>query len=191
MRHTAASPAYWDGATGNLVKRRTTGRFSWMLTMAPELGEETDLYTESAVVFYNRNFNIDAEEFAFDVAINSIGAGGGEITLRTRGHAREKLEIRPGCWLMLAAALQVRPPYAQGTPQPITHSYFRWYRVVNTAGDILEPGGGVFAREFTIVGPDWNVNALNQPQVAIVCPSAVAVFEKTTRLQTSSVWLPQ
>jgi len=193
---TAATTLRWDGATSGLMKRQNTGRMSWMLTMSPELGEEVDLYNASAVVFYNRSISAFArEEFAFDVSLDSLGAGGGEITLKTRtggsiDHRLEDMDLRPGAWLMLGAAVQVRAPWSQAGNN-ITHSFFRWYRVVNAGGPTIDNGNGTFQREFTIVGPDWDKNMRGAPQVAIVCPTVVAVFEKTMRLQTSSLWMPQ
>ena len=44
-------------------------------------------------------------------------------------------------------------------------------------------------RDVTLVGPDWDwQNLIRTPTQVTIVRGAVAVFEKTIRLETSSLW---
>ena len=97
--------------------------------------------------------------------------GGGDMTLTAS--TKPKLEeLRTGEWIMLAQTDLVRNSHV-----------FKWYRVV--ASDPEVAGGGPYTRAVTVQGPDWNGGIATQ---ATLVKGAVAVYEKTIRLDTSSLW---
>ncbi len=196
---------------GNLLaKRQVEGRISWMATVVPKLdrlGTPTDEYTMSIVVFARRQID---EEIPRDPANPFVGFenyaservvvassffsgqpafGGGDVQLATRaGRPAGDLELRGGDWVMLSSVKLT----AVGTVQ-----VHKWYRVISAGEDpIWDTATGRFFREVTLTGPDWDwghmgtntpLNYATPTQVTIV-RRVVAVFEKTVRLELSSLW---
>jgi len=134
------------------------------------------------------------------------GYGGGDVTLEAA--TSEDLELNSGDWVMLMQNLKTTAPY---TPM------FRWYRVAETevpywdGTQYLEgrpidrtlPGNsarpGAFERDTTLIGSDWPwtstadriPDASGSPlpvTFATLVTGVVAVYEKTIRLETSSLW---
>ena len=137
------------------------------------------------------------------------GIGGGSVWLKTIKHDRDgdgdpsndlhwsqDLEVRKGDWLMLSAKVL---PNNDATKAPV--SVFRWYRVVSTDAIVPDPATNgpsspnEFAREISLLGPDWT-DVIGAQMFANADPVAqatllncvAAVYEKTIRLETSSLW---
>ena len=129
------------------------------------------------------------------------GYGGGEVTIEAL--SSQSLELRSGDWVMLMLNLTSSTPY---TP------LFRWYRVVETespywdgtqflegrpidrtiSGNANRPGN--YERHVTLIGADWPwLNSADKigtlpVTYATLVTGVVAVYEKTIRLETSSLW---
>lgn len=193
------------GAESRLV-RQAQGRFSWMATLVPQekFGSDSllgDLYVLSIVVFHQRDgaLAMNAEnERSVRISYNpptyngfvSAGVGGGDVALvagdtstMSRSEAETTLDVGAGDWVLLT-------PIAAGIPTDVGDKW-SWYRVVaadsdihvTTTGDTHAPADS-YARFVTLEGPDWPPR---ETQVTIV-KNVVAVFEKTIRLETSSLW---
>ena len=141
------------------IKRFSDGDFSWLATLVRE--RDSDTYTLSVVVFNKRNVPSAGDENLMAVNFLGNGWGGGDATLT--GAAAEF--ALPGQWVMLAAG-----------------DRFRWYRIIY-ASDF-----NAGSREVTLQGRDWDVAApFDAPQATLVT-GAIAVYERTVRLQASSSW---
>lgn len=169
----------FGGASGvEGLKRQWEGRFSWLATLVPKPGYSSDTFMLSIVVFHRRDYAaVDAERVVDVTAFNSNGFNGGDVVLHVDGLDREDdLKMREGEWLMLAgmnASLQ---------------THFRWYRIQSTdAGPVLDSSGTGYDRDLTLFGQDWPYSAMNVHK-AVWIPGVVAVYEKTIRLETSSLW---
>jgi len=99
-------------------------------------------------------------------------------------HWAQDVEVRKGDWVMLSARVQ------PAGLAPV--SVFRWYRVLS-ADEVV--GNGPFARNVSLLGPDWTdviqaqLNAGVVPMAqATLLNGVVAVYEKTIRLETSGMW---
>lgn len=151
--------------SANFTRRQFEGNMSWMATLVPKaLNTDTynaDLYTASIVVFHSRQADV-AEQVA-NVTFNSAGIAGGEITI-TSPSGTVEYDVRSGSWIMLAG--QTTPPY------------YRWYRVLDASDKGTE-------QHLTLQGPDWGATV---PTQAVIVPGVVAVYEKTVRLDTPSLW---
>jgi len=189
--------SFSPGAPQPWARRNSTRSFSWMATLVPRLdrvGNITDQYTLSIVVFSRRIIDptLTDENRASErvVAVETFysgqpAIGGGDVQLRIRpGRRPDDLLIRSGDWVMLS-----------GWKLTLTDSVqvHKWYRVVNAAGDPLEVpvGSGNWYLDVTLAGPDWDWQGLDpsRPNTQVtIARGAVAVFEKTIRLETSSLW---
>lgn len=188
------------------LKRNTNGTISWMATLVPKLnrlGVPTDEYTLSIVVFSRRIIDqiLDDENKANErvVAVRQFFAGqpaigGGDVELTTRRNFADDLELRSGNWVLLSSVKNV---LGGSTPTVQVH---KWYRVANAGEEaVFDSATGNWVRDVTLVGPDWDWGNMggNYPgpggyvtptQVTIV-RGVVAVFEKTIRLESSSLWM--
>jgi hypothetical protein len=182
------------------LRRNTNGYTSWMATIVPRLdrtGVWTDEYTLSIVVFDRRiidpatNDENRASERVVLVSSFYSGApavGGGDVQLAARRNAKEDLELRSGQWVMLSST-KLTPT---GTIQ-----VHQWYRIVNAGeGPTLDTTNNVWVRDVTLIGPDWDWGHMgantpvqyNTPTQVTIVRGTVAVFEKTIRLETTSLW---
>lgn len=170
-----------------------------------------DNYVLSIVVFHRRDLSLtvntstsgteegaDNERLAIVSQFHSQGYGGGDVELQTRpSRPGSDLAVREGEWVMLSAMVDAGSlfkPLISGHTVSNTQQYvplFRWYRVM--AADAIA-GTGPYTRNVTLQGFDWNeVYALStagrasQTQVTLL-NGVVAVYEKTIRLETSSLW---
>lgn len=190
------------------LKRNATGAISWMATIVPKLsrwGTPTDEYTLSIVVFSRRVIDqiLDDENRASErvVAVRRFfsghpAIGGGDVELTTRRNFADDLELRSGNWVLLSSIKSVlggSPPMVTGTVQ-----VHKWYRVANAGEDaVFDTATGNWVRDVTLVGPDWDWgNMGNNTPIQYVTPTqvtivrgVVAVFEKTIRLESSSLWM--
>jgi hypothetical protein len=174
------------------LRRNTNGYFSWLATIVPKLdrmGNLTDEYTLSVVVFSRRiidaaltNENLASERVVVvgNFYSGQPAIGGGDLRLATRRNYADDLQLRSGDWVMLSGT---EP--RTGTLAPI--QVHKWYRVANAGEEAVLGSPGVWVRDVTLVGPDWNWQNNPTTQVTIA-RGAVAVFEKTIRLETSSLW---
>jgi hypothetical protein len=181
-----------DGSA-NPVLRQTNGSYSWMATLVPKLGSTTE-FILSIVVFYNRDFSdpsmpsatdrptperVAKVQVFTDLYNNGIGGGDMRITMHPGGRP-EDLDVKKGEWVMLAV----------GDP---TQSYFRWYRVVDADAE-NDLSSGTPQRDITLDGPDWpypatspDTSPLTVPWV-IIPTGAVAVYERSVRLEATGIW---
>lgn len=133
--------------------------------------------------------------FGFD------GGGGGEVTLQ--GASETAVDLQEGDWLLLGRFV----PKVTTNPGILVQRtpYFRWYRVA-TADDEPTQNGLFWARNATLIGPDWNSGTVVVPSrytsqfpgyadnsqtydnIAVVVRGVAAVYEKTIRLETASMW---
>jgi hypothetical protein len=174
------------------------------------LAQNTDQYLLSIVVFHQRDMSMtmqhdvpsisgpDNERLVRVRTFDGAGYGGGEAYLETiqrttpsntttPQHYEEDLTLRTGDWLMLSAKV----PIPSGNP---VH-FFRWYRIIAAEDEIegTDPSNP-YRRNVTLQGSDWdriflamqqNSNIITQ---ATLMNNVVAVYEKTVRLENSSLW---
>jgi hypothetical protein len=148
--------------------------FSWFATVVPK-PNVSDSYVLSVVVAFRRSLpaagpNADAERVIDRVTINGDGSSGGEMTLN--GSSEGSLRLANGDWVLL-----------KGTDSGT--SYFNWYRVIDTE-PTARGSGTTWQRHVTLYGGDWPVAAANTQ--AVVVEGVSAVYERTIRLQRSSLW---
>jgi hypothetical protein len=193
----------WGTADDVITKRQYEGTVSWMATVAPKLdlvGNFRDLYTLSIVVFNRRSSAMEMDAFNERIAFVNLptdfysgGYSGGDVLLSAdvgpsggQEEAQAILEVREREWVMLGGTRRS----TSGSVIPV----FKWYRVL-AADPNVEPsaaGGNLWTREVTLQGPDWDYSYnstwdLRTPQVTLM-KGVVAVYEKTIRLETTSLW---
>lgn len=192
---------------GDLARLGAT-EFSWMATITPDRTftvnasgnstgrDRTDQYLVSIVVFHNRtlDYNSDAtledRERMLEVTLRGNGFGGGEVRLHSG--MVTALDINHNDWIMLSA-------------QSSLGSQFRWYRVSYIDDEVQTADNGTFYRDATIQGPDWNRQEWLPTIVRCDCgkplplppknrtyatfiPRVIGVFEKTIRIETTSLY---
>lgn len=161
--------------------------FSWaaMIARMPEAGN--NMYRLSILVYYRRNIPETGAMPERTVDVNMIGGGygGGDVVL-TRDI--ESLAVNPGEWMMLVGTIN-------------GGSIYRWYRII--AADNSVTGGKRFV---TLSGPDWDIRSISNTSGIVYAKigaelqpngkikndpfeGIVGVYEKTIRLQTSSLWV--
>jgi type II secretory pathway pseudopilin PulG len=174
---TLAPEQKYDSSTS---KRQWEGKFSWLATMVPKQDSDNDLYLLSIVVFHRRESYAKAERTVDVTSFDSNGFNGGDVTLSallssTTPATADDLKMKQGEWLLLAGM------NASGV------EHFRWYRIQSAdSGPVLNGAGTGYERVLTLFGQDWPV-ALSVHK-AVWIPGVVAVYEKTIRLETSSLW---
>jgi len=171
----------YDSSTS---KRQWEGKFSWLATLVPKQDTGNDLYLLSIVVFHRRESYAEAEhvvDVTFDAL--SLGVNGGEVTLSalpspstTTPAKADDLKMKEGEWLLMAGMIG-------------TKEHFQWYRIQSADSGPVErnPPGSGYDRVLTLFGQDWPASSLTVHK-AIWIPGIVAVYEKTIRLETSSLW---
>ena len=180
--------------------------FSWMVTITPHRsfmvnrtngtppdpgtpagGNSPDQYLISIVVFHNRVLNqnittLEDQERLLGVTLRGSGFGGGEVTLHSNNPAA--LDLKHGDWIMLSALSSVGPQ-------------FRWYKITYIDDEVQQLTANDFYRAATIQGPDWNraewlptagASSPQYPTRATFVPHVVGVFEKTIRIETTSLY---
>jgi hypothetical protein len=166
------------GPLNEVWKRSAEGHFSWFVTLVPEPHVSdplvsdphvSGLYKMSTVVTYQRVAPYNEYTLRRVSPLGVISYAGGDIQLE------EAIPVDPGEWVMLGRKVAVEDPIAQEVRY---HPRFEWYRVVAVDGVNL-----------TLQGADWEFSAfpLERTQVTYV-PNVVAVYQKTVRLETSSLW---
>lgn len=169
---------FGGAGTPEALKRQWEGKFSWLATLVPKPGYTSDTYLLSIVVFHRRDPLVDAERMVDVTTFHSNGFNGGDVTLSALPAAKDDLKMKEGEWLMLAGM-------NAGTGQ-----HFRWYRIQTADAAPYEDTSvtpPVWRRELTLFGQDWPVTQLTVHK-AVWIPGIVAVYEKTIRLETSSLW---
>ncbi len=177
-----------------------------MATLVPKLNRwqvPTDEYTLAIVIFSRRVIDQDASLSDPKVSSERIlqvrrfwsgtpATGGGDVELVTLGVQKEDIELRTGNWVMLSSYRFV-PGAGPNSFVPV----HKWYRVGNVDEDAV-PEGGVWVRNVTLAGPDWDWGNMadNSPPgnystrtYVTFVRGVVAVFEKTIRLESSSLWM--
>ncbi len=205
--------SFLNGAPAVPIKRNAKGERSWLATIVPKLDRVgsggavnvTDEYTLSIVVFDRRPVDRDTVIDSITgnpvteddigervVMVGTFYSGmpafsGGDVVLVSRASrgtsGKDDLELRGGDWVMFSGQKTVFDPSA-GTTFPV--NVHKWYRVVSVGDDPVY-NGTVWAREITVLGPDWDTANIAATQVTIV-RGVVDVHEKTIRLERSSMW---
>lgn len=177
-------------ATAERLKRQWEGKFSWLATLVPKPGYSSDTYLLSIVVFHRREPHVDAERIvdvpSFSTAgykgVISSGENGGEVVLHAGStwyprDPKADLQMKEGEWLMLA-----------GYDTATSRGYFQWYRIQTAdAGPVPDTAGTGYDRDLTLFGRDWPIGVVDVTK-AVWMPGVVAVYEKTIRLENSSLW---
>jgi hypothetical protein len=200
---TSTSPA-------TKIKRQYEGRCSWLATLTPK-DTGSDLFVLSIVVFHRRDmtlpsFTPSADEPEGERLVNVVdlqggGLAGGEMRFEVRDTTPARpdvdLQLGTGDWVML---IGTQPP-----SPPVTTTYtrrFQWYRVLSVEPNLVDEvrypplnntSDGKKERNVTLFGRDWDpalVTGANRTQ-AVLLTGVVAVYEKTIRLETSSLWTVQ
>lgn len=201
--------------TNSMARREYDAQLSWLATVAPKsTASNTDLYTLSIVIFHQRNAGFPLPR-TIDYAgtrpqvqterlLNATFLRGDfsakELVLTTRPFlngnpdaAKAELSVQEGDWLMLSAST----PSGQGL--------FRWCRIIDTDSEAMplynqNNGAPDPSREWkrgvVIDGPDWLSESYRNtstglplfPTQATLVTDVIAVFEKTIRLESSSLW---
>lgn len=164
--------------TSTPLKRQIQRAYSWMATVSPKfLGPnrgQTDFYTLSVIVYYNREMVGErVAEVAASADFYAGGIGGGDMVIT--GATPEDVAVKQRDWVMLSQRLNIG-----GTAVDI----HKWYRVA--AVDVDETDSEL-TRNITLQGPDIAPVASTQVTLA---KGVVAVYEKTIRLESSSLWIP-
>jgi len=180
--------AHFDFDTaGNAIHRQATGNVSWMAIVFGL--NSLDTVSLSIVVFNQRDVDTatapSIERIAQIDNADFYGGGitGGDVRIHTttvpivkteRKRAAE-VDVRESDWLLLARS-----------------GIYAWYRVIAVDSDegpdaMGDPDDD---RDVTLFGPDWPVltTASPPPTYAIFIPGVVAVYEKTIRLESPSIW---
>lgn len=170
-------------------RRQADRKFSWMATIAPKTGSSSDLYVLAIVVFLRREVTSGTytaslspfpdRERLVNVSFTGTGLSGGDVLLTTRsGRPVEDLEVSESDWIMLS-----------GTHPVLNVPIFRWYRVVSVEGEPRVNASGLYEREVSLFGQDWDINsAAGFVTEGTLLNGVVAVHEKTIRLDQSSAW---
>ena len=170
---------------GNEVpaKRAFEGQFSWMATLAPDPVLGDDMYVLSAVIFYQRLLDPTLETSipitssttnSDSSGSNYLGGNDIQLSLPATDPRFETFQkkLRIGNWLLLAQVEQL--------PNGQTRNRFKWVQVI-AAND----GDSDTSRIVTYAGHDWNWNT---PTEVTFVPGVVSVYEKSIRLDGSSMW---
>ena len=160
----------------------------WLATLAPNLdatGQIHDTYLLSIVVFNERdrtmtmdldNERVMAVDWLTSTPTPFSGLGGGDLILESAS-INTLLGISSGKWIMLMGQA---PGIGGEMPR------FRWYRVVATDSEpVFNTSRSTFRLNATVQGPDWNTS---MPTAALFMPGVVAVYDRSVRLETSSLW---
>jgi hypothetical protein len=187
--------------------RQFEGLFSWFATLVPisdVSGSLRNQYRLSVVVLHRRDLSMqmyqdlntnnqwDAgepptgnERLVRVASFGSAGYAGGDVILES--DAVEDLELKTGEWIMLAGS--------RGVPS-IESPDFRWYRVAATETEPEQIAPNQWQRQATLIGSDWqrlewhtSVPGSFRPTQATLMTGVVSVYEKTIRLETSSLWI--
>jgi type II secretory pathway pseudopilin PulG len=158
------------------VKPYAEGKLSWMATLVPvqtSFGsvpeDDDDRYVLSVVIFNERVLDPTEESVA---TVTTLGPG--EIRLGDATATRYGIkDLRVGDWLMLARRVTV--------PHPLIRNYLftRWTQVINADENFDVANED---REFTISLSDMPATH------AVFVKGVVAVYERTVRLENSTLW---
>jgi len=179
------------------LSRLGSNEFSWMATITPDRTfmvsedlsrrrpDRTDQFLISLVIFHNRvlkqnTTTLEDQERVLLVTLRGNGFGGGEVRLQSDNPA--DLDLKHGDWVMLSAASEVG-------------DQFRWYKVTYIDDEVQQLPSNAFYRDATLQGPDWNrrqwldpTHPAPKPTYATFIPHVIGVFEKTIRIETTSLY---
>ena len=171
-RQSGGDPPLQDYGTSNQSRRLAHGDLSWMATLVPSNAFLSETHLLSVVVFDNRDVaaTISDQEAVFNIPGNVTGFpgggfGGGDVRLDSANTGLNRND-----WVVLA----------QQSTLGVQGARFNWYRVV-----AVDPDTSAGVTFVTLEGQDWNANVATQ---CIAVRNVVAVYEKTIRLETSSLW---
>lgn len=178
------------GASGP-TKRYAEGGFSWFATLVPEEGM-SDLYKLSIAVTHQRNLagqeialpviSPDMRTFEPDVPGSGVSFGGGDIVVDTSVLGTTELPFSAGEYVMLSRHAAVQAGAFR--------QRFQWYRIVSIE-NLSEQGSALL----TLNGADWDFKPVDVPVVEqtylLYTPGVTSVYEKTIRLEKSSMWMQQ
>ncbi len=178
------------------------GVMSWLITLAPA-PDAPNQCVISIVVYSQRTLvgdYLNERTFSSLGGVNKIPSGVavdttrltvglGEIVLKSTS-PDDLMSLKSGSYLLLGG-FQNKVP-ASPTDKKVV---FSWYRIRNTGE--LTGTSAPYSRVITVQGRDWNpVSTSGTPLykldttsvTAHYFPEVVAIYEKTLRLETSSLW---
>lgn len=191
-----------DTGGGNPLYPDYQGMYSWMVTvvpLVPRAPASTQKYQVSVVVFRNRNLlwrdDPTADMPGERVAVANL-LGGGDVRLSVPmaavgiGDADEYLNVPAGQYLLLGGRATVR------TDPPQFQNVFFWYRVI-ASGELTQVGN-YYQREFTLAGPDWDLDwcvkndtdgdGVAQEAQAVLCTNVYGVYTQVVEPDVLSRW---
>ncbi len=127
-----------------------------------------------------QNATAPTERTVKAVPTNANSISGGDLTLSDANPLNVAVNV--GEWIMLGRVVTDVSATASSGQRPM----FRWYRVVTAPPATLS--GATWSRNITVAGPDWNLKNNASPMMAYVYDGAVAVYERTIRLEGPSLW---
>jgi hypothetical protein len=190
------------------TKREFVGQYTWLATLVPVYGdlqpiEARNYMNMSIVVFNKRQFSIapqsanpPTERVCQVTAVAGSGFGGGDLTLS--GTSANAVALRVGECLMLGWMQLDVPADSNGkattfspaaTFGKLSRPMFRWYRILNAGPPINS--GGTWTRNITVAGTDLNTSngfIASGSMYAFIYDGAVAVYERTVKLEGPSMW---
>ena len=110
------------------------------------------------------------------MSFDGNGIGGGEVTIKPTNPYDAMLKV--GEYVLLYQT-------PSGNPGDSAYKPYRaqWYRIIGA--DKFDQGTN---RQVTLTGPDWDTsNGYATPQM-VIFDGAVAVYNKSLRLEGSSLW---
>ena len=172
------------------VKRAYEGQFSWMGMLVPDPILDSDMYVLSAVVFHKRLLDPTQEiSISGDASVRWLGGNDVELAVDPSTHTPAQVEafqknMRVGNWILLG---QANPQI----PNDATRYRFKWVRII-AAND----GDSATSRIITYAGHDWTWDLDQNPSTTgdliptevTFIPGVVSVYEKSIRLEGTSVW---
>ncbi len=162
------------------IKRQSKGRMSWMAIVTPVLGRDSDMFNLAIVVFHSRDLDpnvLPGNERVSDVTFYGGGFTGGDVQLTGTSAAPNNIndvDVRRDDWVMLSQDTD--------TTNDPGGEINRWYRVIESDVDDT-----LATRHVTLLGPDWD-DTTTIPTQATFLPGVVAVYERTIRLESTSLW---
>lgn len=184
---------------------------SWLATLVPHVqGSDfagatlsgDDTYTLSIVVFRNRSGSLlmnsgapsppdetTREQLALVDTFGSAGVNGGDVRLQVPLAQKEQLAaLKEGDYVMLSGKMVDQPFVHSNTPTLV--NYFAWYKVVATEAEIDSDATNAY-RYISLLGRDWTRPewlTFAQPTQAVLVPGVISVYERTVRLEATSLW---
>ncbi len=184
----ATSPAITTFDELNMRPETVPDRqFSWFATMCPKTDGQSDEYVLSIAVVHRRPlppFTPDPLGERVSGITVYDGITGGDAVLH--GATEADVAVRNGDWIMLVGTTNTTPGAGVTAEDP--QARFSWYKVISSEATATQTSTSPenWDREITLYGPDWTVPTTQT--YAVLMTGVTAVFERTIRVQRTSLW---